>query len=119
MCRCSVTRIYTVGTGVESDLMQACGNRHPVVDDLNPCSLLVDVLLDPAKSEVLVPPAQALVEIVQDMHQQVLLLGNEGQHIWARDLHFTPRNASKTRVRGTEVRKERTESHMSVMLTHH
>ena len=69
--------------------MQACGNRHPVVDDLNPCSLLVDVLLDPAKSEVLVSPAQALVKIMQDMHHQVLLLRVEGQHIWSRDLQCT------------------------------
>lgn len=73
--------------------MQACSNRHPVVDDLNPCSLLVDVLLDSAKPEVLVPPAQALVEIMQDMHQQILLLGIEGQHISSRDLQFTQRNA--------------------------
>ncbi len=90
--------------------MQACGNRHPVVDDLNPCSLLVDVLLDPAESEVLVSPAQALVEIVQDMHHQVLLLGIEGQHIWSGDLQFTPQNAWKTKVRGTKVQKECGES---------
>ena len=73
--------------------MQACGNRHPVVDDLNPCSLLVDVFLDPAKPEVLVPPAQALVEIMQNVHDQVLLLRIEGQHTRPRDLQFTPRNA--------------------------
>ncbi len=73
--------------------MQACGNRHPIVDDLNPCSLLVDVLLNPAESEVLVSPAQALVKIMQGMHHQVLLLGIEGQHIWPRDLQFTPCNA--------------------------
>ena len=88
-----MTRTYIVGNTVKTDLMQACGNRHPVVNDLNPCSLLVDILLDPAKSEVLVPPAKALVKVMQDMHHQVLLLGIEGQHIWSRDLQFTPCNA--------------------------
>ena len=61
--------------------MQACCNGHSVVDDLDPCSLLVSILLNPAKPEVLVTPAQTLMEVVQHVHQQVLLLWAEGKHI--------------------------------------
>lgn len=62
-------------------LMQASCNRDTHVDDLDPGSILDGVFLDAAKSEVLVSPAQTLMQLVQHMHQKVLLLWVEGQHI--------------------------------------
>ena len=63
-------------------LMQASCNRDTHVDDLDPGSLLDSILLDAAKPEVLVPPPQPLMQLVQHMHQQILFLWVEGHHIW-------------------------------------